>query len=190
MTKSDFIFGFAVVLALIAGAGYFQNEGLQMPVLADQSTPVTRLPAFELPVLKTAGLEYLKDNGANKIQVKAIDFIGKTLLINFWASWCKVCKKEKPFLRSLQNAYLHKGFVVVGIATSDEKKAILDSGILEASNYPVLFDQSGFLLEKMNVQALPNSYLIAPDGKVLKRIVGPIDDARTLEIRKILESNN
>lgn len=69
--------------------------------------------------------------------VSANDFSGKTVLLNFWATWCSPCREEMPMLMDLQKDNASKGFQVVGIALDDEqavKSFIQSYGI----TYPVL----------------------------------------------------
>lgn len=69
--------------------------------------------------------------------VSADDFSGKTVLLNFWATWCAPCREEMPMLMDLQRENASKGLQVVGIALDDEqavKSFIRSYGI----TYPVL----------------------------------------------------
>jgi len=51
------------------------------------------------------------------------DFSGKTLLINFWATWCGPCREEMPMLMDLQRQYGSDGLQIVGIALDDAQSA-------------------------------------------------------------------
>lgn len=57
-------------------------------------------------------------------QVSLDDYKGKTLLVNFWATWCAACKEEMPWLAELREKYVRQGFEIIGIVTdgaTDEK---------------------------------------------------------------------
>ena len=69
--------------------------------------------------------------------VTPADFTGKTLLINFWATWCAPCLKEMPMLMDLQAEYGEQGLQVIGIALDDVQRVrdyIEELGI----DYPIL----------------------------------------------------
>ena len=51
--------------------------------------------------------------------VSSADFSGKTMLINFWATWCGPCRQEMPMLMDLQRNYESVGLQVIGIALDD-----------------------------------------------------------------------
>lgn len=65
------------------------------------------------------------------------DFSGKTLLINFWATWCSPCRQEMPMLMDLQRQYGSDGLQIVGIALDDARTA---SSFVETFGitYPIL----------------------------------------------------
>ena len=185
------------MILLVVGGAYFQEAPssqniklVETPAEVKKSTyeELKIFPQYSLPLLKSAGHPYLNDEDAVKPVVGNKEFNRRTVLVNFWASWCEVCKTEKPFLRELQLEFFEKNFTVLGVATSDEKKAILDSGILDMITYPVVFDQPGVLMEKLNIRALPVSYLIDRQGNILRRFVGPINEKFRDEIQGVLRS--
>ena len=65
------------------------------------------------------------------------DFAGKTLLINFWATWCAPCRQEMPMLMELQREYGEQGFQVLGIAL-DDVQSVRDFVQQYGINYPIL----------------------------------------------------
>lgn len=99
---------------------------------------------------------------------------GKWVLVNFWATWCNPCLKEMPELSAL--AAMREDIEVVGLAFEDievaEMKAFLlrhpvtyPVAILDTTNPPADFDEP---------RGLPMTYLIAPDGRVERRMMGPV----------------
>ncbi len=69
--------------------------------------------------------------------VTPADFSGKTILLNFWATWCAPCREEMPMLMELQRKYASNGLQVIGIALDDVqsvKNFVSTYGI----SYPVL----------------------------------------------------
>jgi thiol-disulfide isomerase/thioredoxin len=101
------------------------------------------------------------------------DFRGKAVLLNFWATWCGPCKIEMPWFVDLQKEYGAQGLQIVGVAMDDASKEDIakfakDMGV----NYPILLGKEAVGDEYGGVPALPESFLIARDGKIVDKIIG------------------
>jgi peroxiredoxin len=101
------------------------------------------------------------------------DYRGKAVLLNFWATWCGPCKIEMPWFVDLQNQYASRGLQIVGVAMDDGSKEDIakfakDMGV----NYPILIGKESVGDEYGGVPALPQTFLIARDGKIVDKIVG------------------
>jgi len=152
-----------VVVAVIAAAMlYFgfhmaRRSGSDAPAILGKTTPA---PDFTLEKL----------NGGN---LKLSDLRGKAVLLNFWATWCGPCKIETPWLVEMQSQYGNQGLQVVGVAMDDSGKDEIskfakDMGV----NYPVLLGKEAVGEEYGGVPALPESFFIGRDGKIVDRIIG------------------
>ena len=101
------------------------------------------------------------------------DLRGKAVLLNFWATWCGPCKIEMPWFVDLQNQYRAQGLQIVGVAMDDASKADIakfakDMGV----NYPILIGKEAVGDEYGGVPALPETFLIGRDGKIVDKIIG------------------
>src|SRR5713226_855856 len=101
------------------------------------------------------------------------DLRGKAVLLNFWATWCGPCKIETPWLVELQNQYGSQGLQVIGVAMDDSGKEDIakfakDMGV----NYPVLLGKEAVGDAYGGVPALPESFFIGRDGKIVDKIIG------------------
>lgn len=152
-----------VVAIVAAGMLYIgfhmarRSDGPEAPAILGKSTPA---PDFTLDKL----------NGGT---LKLSDLRGKAVLLNFWATWCGPCKIETPWLVEMQNQYGSQGLQVVGVAMDDSGKDEIESFAKEMGmNYPILLGKEAVGDEYGGVPALPESFFIGRDGKIVDRIIG------------------
>ena len=110
--------------------------------------------------------------------VKLSDYKGKTVYLDFWASWCGPCKQSFPWMNDMQTRYGAKGLRVVGINVdqkTDDAKAFLKD---TPASFDVAFDQGGKNPKTYAIKGMPTSVLIGPDGKVLSIHGGFKDEQR------------
>jgi thiol-disulfide isomerase/thioredoxin len=129
------------------------------PALAKTAPkPLPTAPAFTLP-----GLE-------GDVTLAALR--GKAVLVDFWASWCGPCRQSFPWLNDLQKRYAARGLAIVAVNLDKEREAA--SGFLAEvpATFTVAFDPSGKTAENYKVKAMPTTFLVSPEGKVLVAHVG------------------
>ena len=115
---------------------------------------------------------------------------GKTVLLDFWASWCVPCRQSFPWLNQMQSRYGGSGLQVVAI-NLDEKR---EDALAFLNRYPaaftVVFDGPGKAARDYAIKAMPSSVLVGRDGKVVFQHSGFRDadkSALELQIRRSLE---
>jgi len=105
--------------------------------------------------------------------VRLSDLRGKAVLLNFWATWCSPCKIEMPWFIELQNQYGPQGLQIVGVAMDDSSKEDIAKFAKEMGvNYPVLIGKEAVGDAYGGVPALPESFFIGRDGKIVDKIIG------------------
>lgn len=152
-----------VVVAVVAAAMLyfgFHMARRSEPGRTPAVTKSTAAPDFTLESL----------DGHN---LRLSDMRGKAVLLNFWATWCGPCKIETPWLVELQNQYGSQGLQVIGVAMDDSGKDDIakfakDMGV----NYPVLLGKEAVGDAYGGVPALPETFFIGRDGKIVDRIIG------------------
>ena len=107
-------------------------------------------------------------------QMQSLDkYQGKWVIVNYWASWCGTCVKELPDLVSLHEDNKDKDIVVVGVnfeaIGNDQLKAFVAE---QSIPYPVLRSEPVPVTAVGKVPALPTTYIIDPEGKVVAGEVG------------------
>lgn len=102
---------------------------------------------------------------------------GRWVILNFWATWCSPCIKELPELSRFVTA--HRNVRAIGLAYEDTEVAEIKAFL---SKHPVSFpiaqvDTFDPPKSLETPRGLPTTYLVAPDGTVAKKFMGPIDEA-------------
>jgi cytochrome c biogenesis protein CcmG/thiol:disulfide interchange protein DsbE len=121
------------------------------------------------PALNLAALDGSKLPALNDAAVK-----GKLTLVNVFASWCIPCREEHPILRELaKDSRLN----IVAINYKDKNEnALRFLGELGNPYAAIGIDPNGKAAIDWGVYGIPESYLVAPDGTILYKRVGPFDD--------------
>ncbi|PXW13719.1 thiol-disulfide isomerase/thioredoxin [Chryseobacterium sp. CBTAP 102] len=108
--------------------------------------------------------------GYNNENVSLMNYKGKYILLDFWASWCIPCRKGNPKLIEIYNKYKDKGFIIIGIADDEGKKAAWKKAIIKdkIGIWPQIIDDKN-IGEKYLIQSLPTKILINKDLKITHR---------------------
>ena len=126
-------------------------------------------------------------NDLNGKPVSLAEAKGKIVLLNFWATWCGPCRAEIPDLVDLQKRYADK-FEIIALATDEDdpdevRRFVLQSGI----NYRVAMSSDAVRRDYGGIAALPTSFVIDPQGRIVQKHVGLNDPSiYELEVRAML----
>ncbi len=112
-------------------------------------------------------------------RVSSDSWRGKVTIVNFWATWCPPCRAEIPDLVALQEKY-RDHLQIVGVSEDEispeqVKKFVVEHGI----NYPVVMTTSELSRLFPGVQALPTSFILDGDGRLVQKHVGMLTAERT-----------
>jgi len=103
------------------------------------------------------------------------DLRGKVTLVNFWATWCGPCRAEIPDLIKLQARYADD-LVVIGVSADEGGSQIVEDFATEFGiNYPIVMQTPELTSAFPGVMALPTSFIVDPDGRVVQTHVGLVN---------------
>jgi cytochrome c biogenesis protein CcmG/thiol:disulfide interchange protein DsbE len=97
---------------------------------------------------------------------------GHAVLVMFWATWCGPCRKEMPVVQAAYEKFRDRGFAVIAVNVSDDRKDVERFVEKMGVKFPVVLDPDGDTAERFGVVALPTSYVIDAVGTVREEILG------------------
>jgi len=105
------------------------------------------------------------------------DYRGKTVLLNFWATWCAPCVKEMPSLDKLQAEMGKDRFAVLPLSLDGptRRKVAPFYEDKKLANLGIYFDKGKKVMGALDISVLPTSVLIDPDGREIGRLEGEAD---------------
>ncbi|HEY4092472.1 MAG TPA: TlpA disulfide reductase family protein [Luteibacter sp.] len=137
--------------------------------------------AFAVPAMASTTTPELK---VKTLDGKPFDLAaqrGKWVIVNYWATWCVPCIKEMPDISAFVKS--RKDVVAIGLAFEDTDAKDISAFV---AKHPVVYpiaqiDVTAPPKDFDSPKGLPTTYLIAPDGHVAKRFIGPVDAAKLNE---------
>jgi len=151
-----------ILVCVLAGLWIVQKYWNEPPV--EPLSPVQYLPEFTLPDL---------DDQPRSIT----EWSGRSLVLNFWATWCAPCRREMPLLQSLHDERTDDSLEVIGVALdnlADVTRFVTDIGV----TYPILYgeDDATLIAESFGDDfiGLPFTAFIAPGGEILALRAGEL----------------
>ena len=130
---------------------------------ADPNIEVTKIMDFRLPGL----------DGAAPLSMASLK--GKTIVLDFWATWCAPCRAEMPQLDSIYTHFQSQDLVVLSITNEEPFKV---NQFIAPTSYhpPVLIDTGGAVHKQFHIEGIPRTFVFNREGKLVAEAI----DQRTM----------
>lgn len=122
----------------------------------------------------------LKDQYGN--EHKLSDYRGKTVFLNFWATWCPPCRQEMPYIEEIYNEYNKNqdDVIILGVASPEVGREGTQEHVekylqKEGFTFPVAMDIKGGTMYKYGINSFPSTFIINKEGYIEKYIPGAIN---------------
>ena len=123
--------------------------------------------------------------------IKLANYSGKVLLVNLWATWCGPCRSETPELVKLHKEFQSRGVGMIGLSTEDPvASAESVSDFIREYNVDYQIGWATREVAQTLMQgrtSIPQSFVIARDGRIVKRFIGFRPDLTPGQIKAALE---
>ncbi len=175
-----------LILLMIVLLGLMASQACEsIPVTTiSVDEPTTQLEpdntvSFGVSVGEQAPDFTLVDLNDNPISLS--DFRGKTVFLNFWATWCPPCRAEMPQMEALYQDYKDEDVVIIGLDIQETREEV--SQYVQQGGYSWLFilDTSGKVATNYEVTAIPTSFFIDGDG-IIRAVSTGAMSKRDMEI--------
>ena len=156
---------------------------------ADVDSRYESLQRFGWQLVDTRNVprQRIEDEYGDRRSFRDIVPLERTVLINFWATWCAPCIAELPHLVDLRREYADREFDVLLINNQETKKQIEKFEHDFDIDLMSLRDYTGRLAASLGVRGMPVSFLINRDGRIVARYVGVLN-LQDAEFHAILQS--
>jgi len=156
---------------------YIRASILTLLVVAIVFTIYSNLTKEKTAVLKVGDKApdfALIDMNGEKHQLS--DYKGQGVFLNFWGTWCKPCEREFPLMDKHYQDYKDQGLQILAVNIGESNFSVQKYVDRKGLTFPVLIDHNKSVMETYNINPLPTTMLVNPEGKIEKIITGEMSD--------------
>ena len=126
---------------------------------------------FSLPMVSSASAAKTQP-----VELQSLSALkGKVVFLNFWATWCGPCRDEMPSMEILYKRFKDKGLEILAVNCQENQEDVLAFMANYGLTFPALLDEDGRVSGAYGIQAIPTTFLINRDGRIILRLVGSIN---------------
>ena len=104
--------------------------------------------------------------------VSLSDYRGKTVFLNFWASWCQPCVEELPSIVALNKAMKGRPFVILAVSEDDSAGDVRKFFGGVTPDFPIVMDDDQKVTREYGTFKFPETYVIDADGRIRAKFIG------------------
>jgi thiol-disulfide isomerase/thioredoxin len=178
------------VVSVMAGCGGPAGAPAQpaSPPAEASKTPEPTAPTRPAPFKGYPAPEITGQNVFTGEKIQLSNLRGKTVLVNFWATWCPPCRLEMPDLQTLHTEMGDRLAIIAVGADPTERLDLLAAYAKDRQlTFPVVYDQ-GKGMDTYKVLALPTSFLIDGNGIIREKIQGAMSLEQMRDVVKTTEA--
>ena len=165
----------SVFLTLIAAGVFLVGAALFPLLLRGQENALNQAEFVLAPSILSKAAPTLTLTDVQGKPASLVDYRGKVILVNNWATWCPPCKGEMPELQAYYTKHSQAGFVVVAIESGEPAAEVAAFVKQYGLTFPVWLDPQGAALEAFKNWDLPSSYVVDQDGSMRMSWTGPLN---------------
>lgn len=189
MTLTGWMNGFTSYLSSFGAKEWETETSRQAESGAEEVIPIEESPAAEgntgngeeYPVIAAPDFTLTDQFGETHT---LSDYQGKTVFLNFWATWCGPCRQEMPDIQSLYEKYGEnkEDLIILGISNPVSEDYPNSSDVSQEEivqfledngySYPVVMDYSGDMFRQYGISAFPTTFMIDKEGNVFGYVTG------------------
>ena len=149
--------------------------GIAMAVVFGTALAMKIRPQIDLLGVGSRAPDFHAKNLATGRATTLADYRGRVVLLNLWATWCEPCRVEMPSLERLSRKLGGggSGFAVVAVSIDEDGDSVVAAFARNLGlTFDILHDQSGAMKQTYQATGVPESWLISPDGVIIKKVIG------------------
>ena|SRR5438876_4491877 len=189
MNKTKVSIGFTLLISLLCLFGACRRQ-----TAPQGNTPSNaNAPSSASPAPSSTSENKVSTHGwtlDNNQRAKLSDYLGKVVVLDFYATWCEPCREETPHLVQLQSQYEQQGLQIIGLNVGGEDDRAEVPKYAKEFNiqYPLGFPDDEFVDAYMSGdQLIPETVVFDRGGKIVKRFVG-YDKKEGRELERVVQA--
>lgn len=175
-SKIKIFMGIAIVVLIFVAVKYFYSSLVNIYKANNEVRVKDNFTTLDMDNYSAPNFKVYDRKGK---AVKLSDFAGKPVVLNFWASWCPPCQSEMPDFDKVY-AEVKSEVVFMMVDLSDGKRETQASGerFVNSKGFtmPVYFDNDLQAANAYGISSIPTTFLIKPDGSIVDKYSGAIDE--------------
>ena len=118
------------------------------------------------------------------------DYLGRVVIVNFWATWCPPCREEMPSMQRAYEQLRGEGIEMLAINIGEDEDTLFAFTADYPVEFPLLLDLDSATIQSWPVKGLPTTFVVDPQGRLAYRAIGgrAWDDADLLATLRALKN--